>query len=199
MKKYLLLALIALVAAACSKEEEDKSLESTSAYDVITPENTLGLIGGTIDDVKTAFRGFRPYSESRSVIVYKIYVTSLFNKEGEAVITYSPNNNGIIESVLVMYKNPGEGFISSFLHQASRMFPSIDESFFGVVNPKTYAYGQARSVEDFTSIASDQRRLYFMACEFKLPEKSVEAMSSYDAEDLYPKFYLSAKKKTATK
>ena len=38
-----------------------------------------------------------------------------------------------------------------------------------------------------------------MACEFKLPEKSVEAMSSYDAEDLYPKFYLSAKKKTATK
>ena len=32
MKKYLLLALIALVAAACSKEEEDKSLEPANAW-----------------------------------------------------------------------------------------------------------------------------------------------------------------------
>ena len=191
MKKYLLLALIALVASACSKEEEDKSLEPASADDIITPEKTLGLIGGTINEVKTAFQGFKPSSEYNTSVAYDLKMDDYKVGNGRAHIFYRTGDDGRIRYIEVMYYNAYEYLLPNYIERVQKVYPSTTESFFGFVNPGRYAYGLCRSIEDFNATITDQSKIYSLVSEFDFPEKSVKAKVSYLANSsLDPTFIL---------
>ena len=120
MKKYLLLALIALVAAACSKEEEDKSLEPASADDIITPEKTLGLIGGTINEVKAAFQGFKPSSEYNTDVAYDLkmddlqFIKSSISLPPISMQTYNERMKGKVAMTQLITREEREAGVYAF-------------------------------------------------------------------------------------